>query len=302
MTAVFQEETAMKKIPVLLLSLAMVMAFALSACGSSSEDLSNSKYVGSWQADTISVADESEDLDAVYMLTLSEDGTGSFTSIDEDGNEEVSNITWSLTSDGFKTKGDTKLKFTDEGDGIKTSVIGVDLHFSRVKDPDEYIDGSAFGYAGDDPVEAACYEHMAEVIGPQYAEAEISIPTVIIFHVDYTPEDEVLVYGDFWVENYNVEGDTLKCVSGGNHPGVMHVSKETNTVTAFDQVADGEGFEESAKELFGEHYDEFMEAYNDSDAREEARKITVSDYVILNGIDVRYYQDEGWDPVELYLN
>ena len=34
----------------------------------------------------------------------------------------------------------------------------------------------------------------------------------------------------------------------------------------------------------------------------ELRKITVSDYVNLNGLDVNYYQDHGWDPVELYRN
>ena len=112
----------------------------------------------------------------------------------------------------------------------------------------------------------------------------------------------MLVFGDFWVENYNVEGDTLKCVSGGNSPGVMHVSKDTYAVTAFDEVADGGEFEGSAKELFGEHYDDFMAVYSDSDAREELRKITVSDYVNLNGLDINYYQDEGWDPVELYRN
>ena len=290
----------------LVIALAAIMTFAFAACGGGgSEDLSDSKYVGTWVADSMSFAGESGGIDGgVFKLTLNGDGTGNFTSIEADGTEEVSNITWSLTDGGFKTKGDTKMKFTDDGDGIKSKIMGVDLHFSRegAEDVVDYIDGAAYGYAGDDPVEAACYQHMAEVIGPQYAEAEISIPTVQIFHVDYTPEDEVVVFGDFWVENYNVNGDVLECVSGGNHPGVMHVSKADYTVTAFDQVADGADFDSSAKELFGEHYDEFMTVYSDSDARNENRKITVSDYVNLNGLDVNYYQDSGWDPVELYRN
>ena len=143
---------------------------------------------------------------------------------------------------------------------------------------------------------------MVEEIAPQYAEGEISIPTVEIFHVDYTPEDEVIAFGSFWVENYNVNGDVLECVSGGNHPGVMHVSKSDYTVTAFDQVGDGSEFEPTAKELFGEHYDDFMAVYSDSDKRNEDRKITVSDYVNMNGLDINYYQDYGWDPVELYRN
>lgn len=295
----------MKKTLALLISLTMIMMFALAGCGGGG-DVSDSKYVGTWQASTLSLGDESEELEGgVYTLTLNADGTGAFVSVDEDGNEEASEITWSLTNDGFKTKGGTKLKFTDDGDGIKAKILGVELQFLRVEgeeDVVDYVDGAAYGYAGDDPVEAACYQYMAEVIGPQYAEAEISIPTVQIVHVDYTPEDEVLVYGDFWVENYNIDGDTLKCVSGGNHPGVMHVSKADYTVTAFDQTEEGGAFEESAKELFGEHYEDFMAVYSDSDARDELRKITVSDYVNLNGLDINYYQDEGWPAVELYRN
>ena len=296
----------MKKKLAVLLSLTMVLTFALAACGggSGSGDVADSKYVGTWKPDKLSFAGESEDIGDDFTLTLSADGTGTFNSVDEDGNEEVSNLTWSLTSDGFKTQGDAKMTFKDDGDAIVTKILGAELRFVKASEDDEevvdYIDGAAYGYAGDDPVEAACYQYMAEVIGPQYAEAEISIPTVIIVHEDLTPEDEVLVYGDFWVENYNVEGDTLKTVSGGNHPGCMHVSKSDYTVTAFDQVEDGGNFESSAKEIFGDAYDDFMKVYGDSEAREENRKITVSDYVNLNSLDIKYYQDEGWDPVELY--
>ena len=70
-------------------------------------------------------------------------------------------------------------------------------------------------------------------------------------------------------------------------------------VTAFDVVADGGAFEESAKELFGDKYEDFMAVYSNSDAKDEVRKATVTDYVNFNNLDVKYYQDEGWDPVEL---
>ena len=161
-------------------------------------------------------------------------------------------------------------------------------------------DGAAYGYGGDDPVEAACYKYMAETVSQSYDAADYSIPIVMIVHEDFTPEDEVLVYGDFWVENFNADGDTLKNVSGGNYPGCMHVSKADNTVTAFDVVADGGEFESSAKEIFGEKYEDFMKVYSDSDSIDENRKIAVSDFVNLNGLDFKYYQQEGWDPVELY--
>jgi len=294
----------MKKKIAIMISFMMIMTFALAACGGGGDaDLSDSKYVGTWRAASISAGGNSEDVDFDYILTLDGDGTGTFLASSGDG-DEISDITWSLTDSGFKTKGGTKLKFTDDGEGIITSILGVKLHFDRVNEQGEevvdFVDGAAYGYAGDDPYEAACYEYMAEVIGKQYAEAEISIPTVNIVKTDDTAEDEVLMYGDFWVENYNVNGDTLECVSGGNHPGVMHVSKTDYTVTAFDQVADGEAWEESAKELFGDAFDDFFAVSSDTEARDELRRITVSDYVTMNGLDINYYHDEGWDPVELY--
>lgn len=164
------------------------------------------------------------------------------------------------------------------------------------------VDASAYGYAGDDPVEAAVYKYMVEEVGKHFDKADVSIPTVQIVHVDYTNPDDVLVYGDFWIDNYDIDGDTLECVSGGNFPGVMHLGKngEGYVVSAFDQVADGSNFDSSARELFGDNYDAFMKVYSDSEAREELRTITVSDYVNLNGLNVTQYKDYGWDPVKLY--
>jgi len=296
----------MKRKIAILISFMIVLTFALAACGGggSSDDVSGSKYVGTWKADTASFAGESESFDDMIVLTLNDDGTGTMTGLNEEGGEEVSDFTWTLTDGGFKTSGDVKLKFKDDGDGIVANIIGVDLHFTRAGEEGEevvdFIDGAAYGYAGDDPVEAACYEYMVETVSKNYDAADVSIPTVVIVHEDMTAEDEVLVYGDFWIDNYKIDGDTLKAVSGGNYPGCMHVSKSDYTVTAFDVVADGGKFESSAKEIFGDSYDDFMKVYGDSDALAESRKITVSDYVNLNKLDINYYQDEGWDPVELY--
>ena len=161
------------------------------------------------------------------------------------------------------------------------------------------VDATKYGYGGTDPVEAAVYQYMVEEVSKSYDKTDVSIPTVSIVHVDYAPEDEILVYGDFWIDNYNIKGDTLRDISGGNYPGVIHLSKDY-VVTAFDQVADGGDFDASAKELFGDYYDDFIAVYNDSDARAELRRATVTDYVNFNGLDVKKYKDKGWPAVELY--
>jgi len=124
----------MKKLIMLVLAMVLtVSCLALTACGGggSSEDLSNSKYVGIWKIAEVSFKDASEELNIDYTLTLNDDGTGTFLAVDENGQEDKSDITWSLTDDGFKTKGGTKLTFTDDGDNITTKMLGVGLTFVK---------------------------------------------------------------------------------------------------------------------------------------------------------------------------
>ena len=117
----------MKK--VLLFALVAVMAlstFALVGCGGGDSDVSGSKYVGTWKALGMSLGDESEAIDDEWILTLNDDGTGTIT-----GEGETSEFTWELTDEGFKTDGDMKLKFKDDGDNIVAKVIGVKLTFEK---------------------------------------------------------------------------------------------------------------------------------------------------------------------------
>ena len=120
----------MKRIVSLVVLLLMVSVMLLLAgCGGNSKaDLSKSKYVGTWKAEKMTLKDESEPLSEEWTLTLNGDGTGKYVS-----KEETNNITWELTDNGFRTKGDTKLKFKDDGDNIKTKIIGVDLIFKKQK-------------------------------------------------------------------------------------------------------------------------------------------------------------------------
>ena len=123
-----------KSIAILLSVLLVLSCFALTACGKS-EDLSGSKYVGIWKVDSLSFKDEEGELEGDYILTVNGDGSAQFVS-----EEGTSNCTWKLTKEGFKTKGDAKLKFKDDGDGIKAKILGAYLHFVRVPD------GTTFEY------------------------------------------------------------------------------------------------------------------------------------------------------------
>ena len=166
---------------------------------------------------------------------------------------------------------------------------------------DAVEDGAEYGYAGTDPVDAAVYDYLGDELSENYDDADANIPVVTVIDVE-EQDSETLVWGDFWIINYNIEGDTLKMVSGGAYPGVMHLVKDGDEyeVKSMDVVADGSNYEESAREIFGDKYDSFIKVSSDNEQREETRAEIIANYVKARGLSVTKYQDEGWDPVELY--
>lgn len=149
-----------------------------------------------------------------------------------------------------------------------------------------------------DALGIAIDSYLIDTIGAQYAGANVCIPCPIVTATDDSDTTDIRVWGDFWVFNYDIAGDTLKNVSGGSHPGLMHLQRGEEgrcKVTAFDQVADGAGFDSSAKQIFGDKYDDFMKAHADDNAREQAWTASIARYVKNNGLNVKFYQDYGQD-------
>ena len=108
-----------KTIIILAFAMAVMFCVLLAGCGNSGgggADLSDSKYVGTWKAVNMSLEDESEDFGVA---------------VDEEGVEETTTFTWEPTDEGFKTKGDMKLKFTDDGEQIHAKMFGVSLNFEK---------------------------------------------------------------------------------------------------------------------------------------------------------------------------
>ena len=53
----------MKKKIAVLISFMMELTFALAACGGGNADLSDSKYLGEWKADSLSLGEETGNVD-----------------------------------------------------------------------------------------------------------------------------------------------------------------------------------------------------------------------------------------------
>lgn len=145
---------------------------------------------------------------------------------------------------------------------------------------------------------------LSQEIGSQYAKGEYSVPFHTIVKVDERNDKDILVWGDFWVFNYNQVGDTLKCVSGGNHPGLIHLQQTDNgyEVTSFDQVADGSDNLSSAKKIFGDKYDVFQSINSDEVRRENHRAAVLTSFVKTHDLKVTMYQDYGWPAKKLGMN
>ena len=145
-------------------------------------------------------------------------------------------------------------------------------------------------------INKAIDEYLAGNLGSQYSQGDVCIPFHTWMTVDESNKKDLQVAGDFWVFNYDVAGDVLNTVSGGNHPGKMHLKQNADgsyTVTSFDAVADGAKFVSSATRIFGKNYQDFQSANSDQQKREEIRQDAISCYVAEHQIPVSSYKDYG---------
>ena len=151
----------------------------------------------------------------------------------------------------------------------------------------------------------AAIETYLRTIGSQYTPGEVCIPSYTVVAINDNDTDYTRVWGDWWVFNYNIVGDTLKCVSGGSHPGLMYL-KQNDThkwiVTSFDQLEDGSRYLPSAKRIFGEYYEAFHKVNSSQEHRDSMRLKQVAYYVQEHKLPVTMLQDSGWPAVTLPLD
>ena len=147
----------------------------------------------------------------------------------------------------------------------------------------------------------AIERYLATEFGSKYLEGQYCVPFQTVVAVDERNAEDILVWGDFWVFNYNLAGDTLETVSGGSHPGLMHI-KQTDTgfeVIGFDQVEDGSSFLPTAKRIFGDKYEVFSKINSDEKRRERLRAEVLANYVKKHNILATKYKDYGWPIKEI---
>ena len=113
----------------------------------------------------------------------------------------------------------------------------------------------AYEYPGADPLYAAVSGYVRDEFAGRYLQGDVTIPCPLLVAEDDGDRSDVKLYADFAVHNYTLTetGDTLLTVSGGSHPGLMHVARTSGgcVVTGFDAVGDGSNFGPKAKKSSG---------------------------------------------------
>ena len=116
-----------------LLSCLLILASCVALTGCGKQDLTNSKFLGTWIATKATLANEETPVDEVVdggmTLKLNPDGTAVMSSKEED-----SNCTWFETSKGIKFKGDMKIKMNAEGDALVMKMFGAKIYFEKMSD------------------------------------------------------------------------------------------------------------------------------------------------------------------------
>lgn len=144
-------------------------------------------------------------------------------------------------------------------------------------------------------------DYLVHEIGEHYLKGEICIPAISVVDSERADSNYVPVLCDCWVFWYTPSGDTLKCVSGGNHSGLMSLEEKDGkyTVTSFEQTLDGAGWEPSARRIFGSYYDVFQNMHSNHDLQEAVRREQLRYYLRRHNLHYLYYQDYGWPAVEI---
>ena len=159
----------------------------------------------------------------------------------------------------------------------------------------------AYVYQGDEPMMAAICDYLLETQAGYFGEADVAIPCPVVLETDDADPEDIRVWGEFSLFNYNLLNTTLVLQSGGIVPGLLHLKAagEDFEVVSAEWVEDGEDYGAAVERIFGAREGLVRKLENIAEASEEAMLRSVSDYVRWNGLPITQYQEFGWLPVPL---
>lgn len=159
----------------------------------------------------------------------------------------------------------------------------------------------AFVYTGEDPYFDAILDYMRKTEGESFDPSQVMIPAFILLEEDASDPEDIKVWGNFWIFNYDLEGTTLMMQSGGEAPGLIHLKKTDDgyEVTSMDRVGDGSNYDPDIERIFGVKKELLDAIRYDHDDLDTVRADYIRMYSEESGIEITAFQDYGWDPVPI---
>lgn len=207
-----------------------------------------------------------------------------------------------------------EVTLTQEGEQVlmKTG-DGTEYRFDRDKTDYTALSGDMLPYFqynqiyGDnsfDSVAAAAYDFLAFEKEKDYDPNHVMLPYVEVVDMDESNPQDVLVYGDYYLWEYEKQDDTLVAVSGGHCPGIIHMERFGEGETAiYSALSMDEAFtDDDAVTLFGERLEQYQAVASHPEVLEPKMAQVIADYVSANGLAVTKYQMSGEDAKELPLS
>ncbi len=170
--------------------------------------------------------------------------------------------------------------------------------------------GGSAGSAYEDPNALPAYayqgtEEFMDVISDYLAsdakanggsdEANVYIPYGSIVMVDKSNPEDILAYGTFGSDGYQLLNTTLVSVTGSRGSGVFHLKKNEDG-TATITKAELPETEEDSIGLFEAVAGLYDQVIQENDKIDALREQAIADYVNANGLNITQWQDYGHAP------
>ena len=164
-----------------------------------------------------------------------------------------------------------------------------------------------FEYTGSDEIMKAvcdCLCSSEKSSGRNAYQNAVYIPYPVILKVN-EKDNKVKVYGNFYSGHYELYGNQLNDVGGGESPAVITFQREADGSLAFVEIkeaGDGAYYAKDIKEFckgIQGLYEEFMDHDSIRQRANEIRIQMISEYEKANHLGIEYIKDYGWDPIKI---
>jgi hypothetical protein len=223
---------------------------------------------------------------------------------DSKGEDKISFLT--VQDEGYElyTYETDKKSFLETAIALEVDTQDTDTQKTDTQDT-EQIEQTLpkFVYTGEDTAIQAICEYLAETEGED-DENSVWIPSFVIFK-EVKSKGEYLVFGNFWSDSYKLTGNILESTGGGEMPACFHLIKsgEGYQVVSVEQAGDGTNYSKDIKNFTKGYwglYRKYMDYEAIQEARDKAQKEYLQMYVRDNQLDIKYFKEFGWDPVEIF--